>query len=127
MEFIVHEMEYQGKEVSSYLKIRHYMDQDYQIYQKIYQEAFYPLRETLHIKPAYYCYDREVLLLNQKHIFILDIDHHIVGAVTIKDHEIDDLIVNQDDRGKDYGQQLLMFAIAYMQKKQHTSDKVACC
>ena len=114
---VAHTMQYTGGEpVSSDWRLRTYSDADYPAYRTAYNDCFSDMRRALHLSPVHCCSDRAALLAKAKDIFILEAAGELAGSVAIYGNEIDDLFVRKDFQGKGYGQGLLQFAVARMQR-----------
>ena len=74
------------------------------------------MRQALGVYPIDCCDTRERLLKKSENIFLLEIDGRLAGSIAIYNNEIDDLIVAREYRRKGYGQGLLRFAVARMQR-----------
>ena len=70
------------------------------------------MRKALDLQP-YNCCDSLDECLKQN-IFVLVKNNKLIGAVSICDNEIDDLVVNKEYQRKGYGKQLLIFAVNYL-------------
>lgn len=121
MDIIVHTMEYFGPEIHSSLSLRNYREDDFETYADAYDQCFSKMRTALNIFPVHCCADRKTLLKNCDKIFIYEKNSEFCGAVTIKQHEIDDLIVPEKKQRQGFGQELLIFALCYLQR-QHLSS-----
>lgn len=114
---IAHTMEYVGPVLTvPDWHFRSYSDADYPSYRAIYNDCFSDMRRALHLTPVYCCADRASLRSKARDIFILETAGEMVGSVAIYGNEIDDLIVARKYQGKGYGQGLLRFAAARMQR-----------
>lgn len=117
MSVVAHTMQYMGGEVNPpFLEIRSYLDSDYPAYREIYNDCFADMRQALGVYPIECCDTRERLLNKLENIFLLEIDGRLAGSIAIYNNEIDDLIVARQYRRKGYGQGLLRFAVARMQR-----------
>lgn len=117
MDIIAHTMHYAGGELPMPdFEPRNYRDSDYLSYRDIYHGCFADMRRALGLHPVNCCDDRETLLGRSEDIFILEVDNQLAGSIAIYGNEIDDLIVAKKYRRKGYGQRLLRFAVASMQR-----------
>lgn len=117
MNILAHTMQFvSDEEVSSSLALRNYRDSDYLAYRDTYHDCFVDMRRALRLHPVNCCDDRKALLDISKKIFILEIDNQLAGSVAIYGNEIDDLFVAKQHQRKGYGQRLLRFAVARMQR-----------
>ena len=116
MRFLVHTLEYKGGPVNETVSLRNYTCDDYEKYKKIYEDCFFPMRNSLSL-PRECCKSCEELARLKDSIFILEDSGRIIGSVTVYGNEIDDLFVSSEYQRKGYGLKLLRYAIAYLQKK----------
>lgn len=115
---IAHTMQYtSGERITSNWSLRNYCDSDYPAYQKIYNDCFADMRRALGLHPIDCCDSRKEVLKKAAEIFVLEIDGQLAGSVAIYGGEVDDLIVAKSFQGKGYGQGLLRFAVACMQRQ----------
>lgn len=116
MEFVAYTMEYCGGNVSANLRVRNYLDRDFDKYKRMYEECFFEMRTALGLFPICCCDGKEELLEKHSKIFILEIADQLIGSVAIYGNEIDDLIVAKEFQRKGYGKSLLQFSISFLQK-----------
>lgn len=115
---IAHTMEYKGLALPlSEWNLRNYRAVDYPAYSVTYNDCFFEMRQALGLHPVNCCDERSALLEKADNIFILEVDGVLVGSVAIYGNEIDDLIVVRGYQRKGYGQGLLRFAVARMQRQ----------
>lgn len=118
MKIIVHTMQYMGGVLPNPgWDLRNYIDADYLAYAASYNDCFSDMRRTLGLTPIHCCDDREVLLSKAEDVFVLEVNGELAGSVAIYGSEIDDLFVTKAYQRKGYGQGLLRFAVARMQKR----------
>lgn len=118
MDIIAHTMEYIGEEINSHIpEIRKYRDSDYNTYKDIYNDCFADMRRALGLEPINCCDTRQGLLNKSESIFVLEINDELVDSVAVYGNEIDDLIVSRIYQRKGYGQRLLRYAVARMQRQ----------
>lgn len=114
---LAHTMEYSGPALPlPNLRPRPYSDADYPAYCTAYNDCFSDMRRALRLSPVHCCSDRAALLSKANDIFVLEAAGELAGSVAIYGNEIDDLFVRKDFQGKGYGQGLLQFAVARMQR-----------
>lgn len=83
-------------------------------YRTVYNACFHGLRASLGIEPAdFYAEDADLSARTQDTFLLLDGDR-ILGAVSCRRQEIDDLIVAPECRRHGYGRALLRWAMARM-------------
>lgn len=117
MEIIAHTMHYTSdKTVFPILDLRNYCDADYFAYKQVYEDCFFDMRRALNLYPLNCCDSRQNLLKKADCVFVLTLNGELAGSVAIYGNEIDDLIVSRKFQRKGYGQELLRFAVARMQK-----------
>ena len=117
MSIIAHTMQYTGGEMPSpSIALRRYLDTDYPIYREVYNDCFADMRRALGLHPVNCCDGRGILAEKSENIFIFEVDNKLAGSVAIYGNEIDDLIVARQYQRKGYGQGLLRFAVARMQR-----------
>jgi len=118
MKIIAHTMEYTSLErFISTLSLRNYRAADYMEYKEIYEDCFAPMRQALQLCPVNCCDNQEELLKKSDSIFVLEEVGGIIGSVAIYGNEIEDLFVARKVQRKGYGQGLLRFAVARMQRE----------
>lgn len=121
MKIIAHTMQYMGGVLPEpELNLRNYLSADYSAYQHAYNDCFSDMRRALGLSPVHCCDDRRTLLAKAKDIYILDVEGELAGSVAIYGNEIDDLFVAKNHQRKGYGQRLLRFAVASMQRMEVT-------
>ena len=125
MSIIAHTMQYIGGEMPSpSIALRRYLDMDYPIYREVYNDCFADMRRALGLHPVNCCDGRGILAEKSENIFIFEVDNKLAGSVAIYGNEIDDLIVARQYQRKGYGQGLLRFAVARMQRQGVTPIRV---
>ncbi len=97
--------------------MRHYTDEDYEEYKRVYNQCFSRMRTALGLVPVECCAKREELLKRKDHIFICEKNGALVGSVAVYENEIDDLIVAKEFQRQGWGRKFLEFAIHRMQKE----------
>lgn len=117
LDIIAHTMKYNGTIKRSLLTLRNYMDSDNEKYKEIYNDCFSEMRIALGLSPKC-CDSREILLDKCKQVYIYEKDGVFIGAISIYENEIDDLIVAKEFQRKGYGNELLNFAISNMQRNK---------
>ncbi|MBO4701253.1 MAG: GNAT family N-acetyltransferase [Lachnospiraceae bacterium] len=86
-------------------------------YKTLYNEAFFPMRKALDIKPYNWYSDDEAIIKKSADIFLLVEDGRLIGSVACNCNEIDDLFVNTKETKKGYGRKLLLWAVKHIRKK----------
>lgn len=116
-EITVHTMEYRGGPVESDFFMRHYTDEDYEEYKRVYHQCFSRMRTALGLVPVECCGKREELLKRKDQIFICEENGVLVGSVAVYENEIDDLIVAEEFQRQGWGRKFLEFSLQKMQKE----------
>lgn len=80
-------------------------------YKASYNEAFYPMREALGIKPYNWYSDLEDIRKLSSDIYLLADGDELIGAVSCYGNEVDDLFVSGKYKGQGYGRKLLYWAM----------------
>ena len=86
-------------------------------YMASYNEAFYPMRKALDIKPFNWYSEESVVLEKAADTFMLLQDGKLIGAVACYRNEIDDLFVKVSEQGKGYGRELLLWGMNHIREK----------
>ena len=120
-DILAHTMEYKGGPAESTIMLEQYSDKYFSEYKKIYEDCFCEMRTALGVHPVRNCFPREYLLKNANDIYLYVENNTLIGSITIHENEIKGLIVAKEYQRKGYGQLLLNFAIAKMQKN-HTPN-----
>ena len=92
-----------------------YQDQ----YKRIYNACYHEMREALDIKPYDFIRDDSFFDEGMNNVYLLIENNELIGSVTLKGSEIDDLIVAPEHQNKGYGKQILLWALENIQ-----SDKI---
>ena len=88
---------------------------DYQEeYKRIYNECYHEMREALGIEPFDFIQDDSFFESGMDKVYLLIDDRVLIGSVTFKENEIDDLIVNIGYQNKGFGKQILLWAIEHI-------------
>ena len=90
-----------------------YTEDAYEEYRDLYNRCFRPMRQALGRYPLDCCPDRAALRAEQ--IFLYRHKGALAGAVTIREREIDGLIVSPAWRRQGLGRRLLAFAVGHLQ------------
>lgn len=83
-------------------------------YKRIFNECYHKMREELNIHPYDFIQDDSFFESGMDNVFLLIIDHIIIGSVKLYNDEIDDLIVNCGYQGLGYGKQILLWALDHI-------------
>ena len=86
-------------------------------YKTLYNEAFFPMRKALDIKPYNWYSDDEAIIKKSADIYLLIEDGKLIGSVAVYCNEIDDLFVNIKEINKGYGRMLLLWAVKHIREK----------
>ena len=86
-------------------------------YKTLYNEAFFPIRKALDIKPYNWYSDDEAIIKKSDDIYLLIEDGKLIGSVAVYCNEIDDLFVNIKETNKGYGRMLLLWAVKHIREK----------
>ena len=116
IEIIAYKMQYTGEKVESNLILTPFSDEFYGIYQKIYNECFYHMRKALDVKPYNFYSSIEQITDKKNNIYLWIQNEKLIGSVACYGNEIDDLIVNRQHQGKEYGKQLLFWQLIIFKK-----------
>jgi Acetyltransferases len=117
MDIKFYTMEYTSVLVESSIMLKHYTDDLYEEYKRIYEECFHEMRLALQLMPVDCCDSRTELLDKQNEIYVYIKDDILIGSIAIFGNEIDDLIVSKNYQRKGFGQILLNYAINQMQRE----------
>ena len=77
----------------------------------LYNFAFRPMREALDIKPYDWYDDDRAILSKAYEIYLLTDGDELIGSVSLKENEIDDLFVSDSFRREGYGRKILIWAM----------------
>ena len=80
-------------------------------YKLMYNSCYHEMREALGIKPYDFIQDDSFFAQGTEKIYLLIDSDELIGSVTLKGEEIDDLLVDKKYQGKGYGRQILLWAI----------------
>ncbi len=80
-------------------------------YKKMYNECYHEMREALDRKPYDFIQDDSFFQEGMDAVYLLPDGDEIIGSVTIKGDEIDDLLVNKSYQGRGYGKEILLWAL----------------
>ena len=86
-------------------------------YKTLSNEAFFPIRKALDIKPYNWYSDDEAIIKKSDDIYLLIEDGKLIGSVAVYCNEIDDLFVNIKETNKGYGRMLLLWAGKHIREK----------
>ena len=86
-------------------------------YRTLYNEAFYPMRRALDIKPYNWYSDDHAILEKASDIFLLTNEIGIIGSVACYGNVIDDLFANRIYAQKGYGRKLLVWAMHHIREQ----------
>ncbi len=94
------------------LKLIKYTDSYKAEYTRIYNECYHEMRESLDIKPYDYIQSDSFFGHGMDDTYLLiDDDGGLIGGVAIKGNEIDDLFVIIEFQGRNYGREILLWAL----------------
>ena len=110
--FVVYEMRRSCEDLpESQIKCIPFDEKYLRQYKMLYNFAFRPMREALDIKP-YDWYDDDRAILSKAHgIYLLTDGDELIGSVSLKDNEIDDLFVSDSFSREGYGRKILIWAM----------------
>jgi len=117
IDFDLYTMEHNNNPVESSIFLKHYTDDNYEEYKRIYEDCFCEMRTALELHPINAGDSREELLCKADDVYIYVLDKELIGSVSIFNNEIDDLIVAKKHQRKGYGRLFLNFAVDRMQRK----------
>ncbi|WP_288886348.1 N-acetyltransferase [uncultured Eubacterium sp.] len=88
-------------------------------YMIFYNEAFYPMRRALDIEP-YNWYSKERDVYDKaSEIYMFVINDELIGSVSCRENEIDDLFVKVSEHGKGYGKELLLWGMNHIRESNN--------
>ena len=123
---LAYEMEYKNPvSERSVVELIPYTSEFKDKYKVMYNECYRGMREALDIKPYDYIQDDSFFDSGMDRVYLLINDSEIIGSVTLKTDEIDDLIVNRKYQGQGYGKQILLWALEHMDSERivlHVAD-----
>ena len=110
--FVVYEMRRSCEDLpESQIKCIPFDEKYLRQYKMLYNFAFRPMREALDIKP-YDWYDDDRAILSKAHgIYLLTDGDELIGSVSLKENEIDDLFVSDSFSREGYGRKILIWAM----------------
>ena len=86
-------------------------------YMASYNEAFYPMRKALDIKPFNWYSEESAVLEKAADTYMFIKDGKLIGVVACYGNEIDDLFVKASEQGKGYGKELLLWGMNHIREK----------
>lgn len=108
-------MTYSGSKLPvMYYDIRHYEDEDYDVCQKIFSEAFHKMRLSVGLPSTLSLAsenEKNDYKENAENMFVLRDEGQIVAAARVDNHEIDSVAVDVEQQGKGYGKALVCFLV----------------
>ena len=116
--FEMYEMEYRGGTVESSLSLVPIDGKYYEQYKQLIDDCFCEMRKALNIKPyEKHSYVIEDLAKIKENTYLFLDSDEIIGAVSCLNNEIGNVAVNVKYQHQGYGKKLMIFALAYMQKR----------
>ena len=80
-------------------------------YRRMYNACYHKMREALDIKPYDFIQNDSFFSEGMNNVYLLVENDELIGGVTLKGSEIDDLIVAPQFQNKGYGKQILLWAL----------------
>ena len=110
--FVVYEMRRSCEDLpESQIKCIPFDEKYLRQYKMLYNFAFRPMREALDIKPYDWYDDDRAILSKAYEIYLLTDGDELIGSVSLKENEIDDLFVSDSFRREGYGRKILIWAM----------------
>ena len=88
-------------------------------YMASYNEAFYPMRKALDIKPFNWYTEESAVLEKAADTYMLIHGGKLIGAVACYGNEIDDLFVKASEQGRGYGRELLLWGMNHIRESNN--------
>ena len=88
-------------------------------YKSAYNEAFYPMRKALNIKPYEWFSDGGAKLIVKPDVYVLVEEGNLIGSVGCYGNEVDDLFVSPSYMKKGYGRKILVWAMKRIKEQGH--------
>ena len=88
-------------------------------YEKAYNEAFFPMRKALNIKPYEWFSNGGAKLIVKPDVYVLIENNNLIGSVGCYRNEVDDLFVNPSYMKNGYGRKLLVWAMNHIKEQGH--------
>ena len=88
-------------------------------YEKAYNEAFFPMRKALNIKPYEWFSNGGAKLIVKPDVYVLIENNNLIGSVGCYRNEVDDLFVCPSYMKKGYGRKLLVWAMNHIKAQGH--------
>jgi len=86
-------------------------------YMKHYNDAFYPMRKALDIKPYNWYSDLSAIRKKCSDLFLLTDGNDLIGSVACYGNEVDDLFVSDNYRNAGYGRKLLLWGMNHIREE----------
>ena len=83
-------------------------------YRRMYNECYHEMRQALDIQPYDFIQDDRFFDKGTENIYLLTDSGSLIGSVTLKGDEIDDLLVERSHQGQGYGRQILLWALEHI-------------
>ncbi|MCR4838033.1 MAG: GNAT family N-acetyltransferase [Eubacterium sp.] len=112
---LAYEMKYtHPTQERSSVYMRPYSSGFQEAYKTMYNECYHEMREALRIQPYDFIQDDSFFESGMDGVFLLVEDGDLIGSVTLKESEIDDLIVRKAYQRQGVGRQILLWALEHM-------------
>ena len=115
----VYKMEYKHiSDDKSNIEMVRYSSEYREKFKSIYNECYHKMRKALGIQPYDFIQDDSFFESNMDNVYLLLDKEVIIGSVTLKGDEIDDLIVNSKYQGKGFGRKILLWALEHIKTEK---------
>ena len=106
------EMEYNHPvDEKSFIEMIPYSSKYHDEYKQIYNECYREMREALKIEPYDYIQDDSFFEAGMDVVYLLIANDEVIGSVTLRGEEIDELLVNRKYQNNGYGRKILLWAL----------------
>lgn len=114
----VYEMKYKRCDIpSSDIECIPFDESYIEQYMMHYNDAFYPMRKALDIKPYNWYSDLSTIRKKSADIYLLTDGDDLIGSVACYGNEVDDLFVSNRYRNMVYGRKLLLWGMNHIREE----------